>query len=112
LSDPSHEDTLERALRALPPLAGEDDWPDLKRRLGARRTFRSRLRRSRSTLRWVAACLTVLLAVGAWQTLQGRRSVVASSGLELRTWTRAHQEAVQHDPLADPWAEALAEASP
>lgn len=107
-----HEDPLERALRALPAVTGEDDWPDLKRRLGARRTFRARLRRSRSAIRWAAACLAVLLCVGFWQTLQGRRSVVASSGLELRTWTGAHQEAVQRDPFVDPWSEALAEASP
>jgi len=106
------EDPLERALRELPIVPGLDDWPDLKRRLGARRTFRARLFRSRSTLRWSAACLAVLLCIGFWQTLQGRRSVVASSGLELRTWTGAHQEAVQRDPFVDPWSEALAEASP
>ena len=103
---------MERALRSMPPLEGEDDWPDLKRRLGARRTLRTRLYRSRSTLRWAFACLSVLLIVGFWQTFQGRRSVVASSGLELKTWTNAHQEAVQRDPLSDPWGEALAEATP
>lgn len=102
-------DPLEAALRALPQIPGQDDWSDLKRRLGARRTFRARLRRARSTLSWAGACLAVLLAVGLWQTLQGHRSVVAS-GLELRTWTGAHQEALKQTPMADPWAEALAEA--
>lgn len=105
------DQTLEQALRALPPLHGRDDWPDLKRRLRARRTFRSRLHRAKSTLRWAGACLAVLLAVGLWQTLQGRRSVVAS-GSELHTWTSAHQEAVVQDPLADPWTSTLAENTP
>jgi hypothetical protein len=105
------DDSLEAALRALPHIAGQDDWPDLKRRLGARRTFRARLRRARSTLSWAGACLAVLLAAGLWQTLQGHRSVVAS-GLELRTWTGAHQEAAKQTPLADPWTDALAEAAP
>jgi hypothetical protein len=55
--------------------------------------------------------VAVLLAVGFWQTLQGRRSVVAS-GTELHTWTSAHQEAVKQDPLADPWTATLAENTP
>ncbi len=107
----TEHDPLEVALRALPSITGQDDWSDLKRRLGARRTFRTRLRRMRSTLSWAGACLAVLLAVGLWQTLQGHRSVVAS-GLELRTWTGAHQEAAKQTPMADPWTDALAEATP
>lgn len=108
----TEDDPLEAALLALPPITGQDDWPDLKRRMGARRTFRTRIRRARSTLRWAGACLAVLLAAGLWQTLQGHRSVVAS-GTELRTWTGAHQEAVaQTLPMADPWTAALAEATP
>lgn len=106
----TENDPLEAALRALTPITGQDDWPDLKRRLGARRTFRTRLRRARSTLSWAGACLAVLLAAGLWQTVQGHRSVVAS-GLELRTWTGAHQEAAEQEPMADPWTEALAEAA-
>ncbi len=107
----TENDPLEAALRALPHVAGLDDWSDLKRRMGARRTFRSRIRNARSTLRWAGACLAVLLVAGLWQTLQGHRSVVASS-LELRTWTGAHQEAARQTPMADPWTQALAEASP
>ena len=107
----TENDPLETALRALPSIEGQDDWSDLKRRLGTRRTFRTRIRRARSTLRWAGACLAVLLAAGLWQTLQGQRSVVAS-GLELRTWTGAHQEAAKQSAIADPWTEALAEASP
>jgi hypothetical protein len=103
--------SLEQALRALPPNLGQDDWPDLVRRLKSRRTFRTRIHRSRSTLRWAGACVAVLLAVGFWQTLQGRRSVVAS-GTELHTWTSAHQEAVKQDPMADPWTATLAENTP
>jgi hypothetical protein len=30
----------------------------------------------------------------------------------LRTWTGAHQEAAKQTPMADPWAQALAEAAP
>jgi hypothetical protein len=105
------DESLEAALRAIPPILGQDDWPDLRRRLDARRTFRTRLHRWRPTLRLAGACLLVLLAVGLWQTLQGHRSVVAS-GLELRTWTSAHQEAVKQAPSGDPWTQALAETTP
>jgi hypothetical protein len=105
------DESLEAALRAIPPILGQDDWPDLRRRLVARRTIRTPLRRRRPTQRLAGACLHVLLAVGLWQTLQGHRSVVAS-GLELRTWTSAHQEAVKQAPLGDPWTQALAETTP
>jgi hypothetical protein len=106
-------DPLGSALRSLPPILGEDDWPDLRERLSRRRSFRSRLRLAAPTLRWVGACLAVLLAFGFWQALQGRRSVVASeSGAELRTWVAAHQDATASEEVIDPWADPVAEASP
>lgn len=106
-------DPLGTALRSLPILSGEDDWPDLRSRLSRRRSLRSRIRLAAPTLRWVAACLAILLAFGFWQALQGRRSVVASeSGAELRTWVAAHQDATISENVIDPWADPVAESSP
>ncbi|MBK8801247.1 MAG: hypothetical protein IPN71_04175 [Fibrobacteres bacterium] len=105
-------DPVESALRSLPPLLGENDWPDLRERLSRRRSFRSRLRLAAPTFRWVGVCLAVLLAFGFWQAMQGRRSVVASeSGAELRTWLAAHQDATISENVIDPWAEPVAEAT-
>lgn len=104
------ESEMEQSLRNLPRNEGFDDWGDLKTRLRRRRPFGVRLRRHASTLRWATACLGVLLLVGFWQAMQGRRSVVASRSLELRTWVAAHDQAVESDPYADPWAQSIAEA--
>jgi hypothetical protein len=103
------ETDLETALRGIPRQEGFDDWADLQGRLSRRRPFRARLRKHASTLRWATACLGILLMVGFWQAMQGRRSVVASRSLEMRTWVTAHQQAVEADPYADPWAQSLAE---
>ncbi|MEN9308746.1 MAG: hypothetical protein RL173_2678 [Fibrobacterota bacterium] len=106
------ESGMEKALRALPREEGFDDWGDLQKRLHRRRPFHVRLRKHANTLKWAAACLGILLCVGFWQAMQGRRSVVASRSLELRTWVTAHEQAVESDPYADPWAQTVAEASP
>lgn len=105
-------DPLDRSLRGLSPILGHDDWPDLKRRLGRRRTFRSRLFGARSSFRWALACMAILLGIGTWQTLQGRRAVASSGNMELRTWVSAHQDAVVSDSIVDPWTETLAESTP
>jgi len=104
------ESELENALRALPRDEGFDDWGDLKSRIHRRRPFGVRLRKHAGTLKWASACLGILLCVGFWQAMQGRRSVVASRSLEMRTWVTAHEQAVEADPYADPWAQSIAEA--
>jgi len=105
-----NESPLEAALRSLPRDEGFDDWPDLRSRIRRRRPFSVRLRRHAPALRWATACLAVLVMVGFWQASQGRRSAVATQSLELRTWVAAHDQAVESDPYADPWAQSLAEA--
>jgi len=107
----TEESRLETALRELPRDEGFDEWGDLQRRLNRRRPFRMRLRKHASSLKWASACLGILLCVGFWQAMQGRRSVVASRSLELRTWVTAHEQAVETDPYADPWTQTVAEAS-
>ena len=105
------ESPLETALRSLPRQEGFDDWVDLQSRLRRRRPFSVRVLRHASTMKWAGACLGILLLVGFYQAMQGRRSVVASRSLELRTWVAAHDQAVDADPYADPWTQSLAESS-
>ncbi len=106
-----YESPLENALCQLPRDEGVDDWEDLKSRLRRRRPYSTRFRKHVGTLKWALACLAILMMVGFWQAVQGRRSVVASRSLELRTWVAAHDQAVDSDPYADPWSQSVAEAS-
>ncbi len=103
------ESPLESALHDLPPWEGRADWNDLRSRLRRRRPFRVHLARHATTLKWVSACVGVLLLVGFWQALQGRRSVTASRNQELRTWVTAHDQATGSDAFVDPWTQSLAE---
>lgn len=105
-----NESPLETALRGLPREEGSDDWTDLKSRIKRRRPFSVRLRKHAGSLRWAMACLCILVGIGFWQSTQGRQSAIASQSLELRTWVAAHDQAVDTDPYADPWAQSIAEA--
>jgi hypothetical protein len=105
------ESILESALRELPRWEGQADWQDLQSRLHRRRPFHLRLMRHANTLKWVSVCMGVLLLVGFWQALQGRRSVTASRNQELGTWVTAHDQAVDSDPYADPWYQSIAESN-
>jgi hypothetical protein len=105
------ETPLESALRELPRWEGQADWIDLQARLHRRRPFHLRLWKHATTLKWVSGCLGVLLLVGFWQALQGRRSVTATRTQELRTWVTAHDQATEADPFADPWAQSVAESN-
>ncbi len=104
------ESPLETALRGLPREEGSDDWMDLKARIKRRRPFSVRLRKHAASLRWATVCLGILVAIGFWQASQGRQSAIASQTLELRTWVVAHDQAIDADPFADPWARSIAEA--
>jgi hypothetical protein len=105
------ESSLETALRSIPSWEGESNWPDLQSRLHRRRPFHLRLVKHANTMKWVSACMGVLLLVGFWQAMQGRRSVTASRNQELRTWVTAHDQAVESDPFADPWSQSIAESN-
>jgi len=105
------ESNLENALRDLPMWGGQADWHDLQSRLRRRRPFHLRLMKHASTLKWISVCMGVLLLVGFWQALQGRRSVTASRNQDLRTWVTAHDQAVEADPFADPWSQSIAESN-
>lgn len=107
----SPETPLENALRSLPSLEGQADWQDLQSRLRRRRPFHLRVLKHATTLKWVSVCMGILLLAGFWQALQGRRSVTASRTQELRTWVTAHDQAVDEDPFADPWAQSIAESN-
>jgi hypothetical protein len=105
------ESNLENALRSLPLREGHADWQDIQSRLRRRRPFHLRLLKHAGTLKWVSVCMGVLLLVGFWQALQGRRSVTASRSQELRTWVTAHDQAVESDPFEDPWSQSIAESN-
>lgn len=105
------ESPLETALRELPRLEGHADWSDLRARLRKRQTFRFRVRKYVGTLKWASVCMGILLMVGLWQALQGRRSATASRSQELQTWVVAHDQAVESDPFTDPWSQSIAESN-
>lgn len=100
------EDELTRALRALPPLEGGDDWEALASRLAARLPARPHRRISRrlvlsgSTVAGLAALsLAVLLPSDA------RRSETPVASAE--GWLSVHRQAVQDTTwLDDPWVAA------
>lgn len=105
------ESPLESALRELPRWEGAPDWNDLQSRLRRRRPFHLRILKHAYTLKWVSVCIGVLLLVGFWQALQGRRDITATRSQELRTWVTAHDQATESDAFVDPWARSIAESN-